>query len=252
MLMKHFLAISLTVFSVTTQAFDYFDEGINYWDDEESVKIHESVQKKDNVDTGNTSNFKWKDYLDTNNPEMFREGNHTPPIPFLYTGNNPTDENIELLLKYVKKKNEFISQFQNKIADYQRRKNGRSPLARKALASNTLKAINIAQSSKAIWFLMYYESSCPFCKKMFGVLKDLQSRGYYVEGKQIDSDPKGLTGRPVRVSLANKEEVKKLNIKGVPLLLVLNKSNKTQIKIQGFHTIEKINEAVKGTWNINL
>ena len=82
-------------------------------------------------------------------------------------------------------------------------------------------------------FRLYFESSCPHCKRMFQTMKDLQTRGYFVELKQIDKGPKGPMRLPFPVTYASRKEVKEKNINSWPTLFIGDLKKKIVLSPQG-------------------
>ena len=79
---------------------------------------------------------------------------------------------------------------------------------------------------------------------MFGTLAELQSRGFMVEARQIDNDPRGLENLPIPAQHAAPEEIREKNIQSVPLLLVGDLSKKTVYRLTGFQSVSSIFKAI--------
>ena len=85
-------------------------------------------------------------------------------------------------------------------------------------------------------FRLYFESSCPHCKRMFQTMKDLQTRGYFVELRQIDKGPKGPMRLPFPVTYASRKEVKEKNINSWPTLFIGDLKKKIVYRLKGYHS----------------
>ncbi len=75
---------------------------------------------------------------------------------------------------------------------------------------------------------------------MFGTLKTLQEKGFYVEARQIDSRSDGLENLPIPSTRATPEEVQKYKIQSVPYLLIGDLKNEVVYPMTGFQTPESI------------
>ena len=93
---------------------------------------------------------------------------------------------------------------------------------------------------------MYFDSTCPHCRKMFGTLAELQERGYLVDARQVDNGP--LIGIPpgIAVHQASPEELKIWDIKSVPVVLINDGRRKKIFRQVGYagadEIIQKLNQ----------
>ena len=137
--------ISLSPYEL--QAFEYFNRSIDYWNEKEPVKKeikpipienvgnrkktksypHDNLMTQESADQ-NHRKFNWDTYLNPQTMddlrEVFREGNHIPPTPLLEVTMNPTDKNIKNWLELVRRKNQFFTRLNQKMADYLNRNKG--------------------------------------------------------------------------------------------------------------------------------
>lgn len=231
----------------------YFDSKINYWGEKQSTNGPSSlvVEKTENSSEG--GKFPWKTYLDPKNKEFFREGDYTPPEPFMEIARNPTDENIKNWFEFMKKKNELARRLDDRVREYLV-KNGQSP---KTMTPETLASPSKAAARpqgpldpSRFKVRMYFESTCPHCRKMFGVLKRLQDEGVEVHALQIDRGPVPADEKVVPIDEATKEEIKKHGINGVPFLVVADTKRKALLPpIQGYHDYEEVISLLKNASN---
>lgn len=238
------------VFPIFTQAkaIEYFDSKIDFWGDKpptsESTKIPSVILEKQD------GKFPWKTFLDPKNKEFFKEGDYTPPEPFMEVARNPSDENIKQWFELMQKKNELQANLQVRMQEYMA-KNGRLQIA----GSGALTAVEAKPKSKVgnaevdptrFHVRMYFESTCPHCKRMFGVLKQLQNDGFQVEALQVDGGAVPSSEKIVPIGKADPEELKKHGIKGVPYMLIADTKRKALLPaIEGYHDFSEITELLR-------
>ena len=245
------LGWSFQAFAMTDVQFGYFGSKIEYWHDASekktaSIPPSKNPAKPQDENTSTNGPFPWKTYLDPKNEEFFKEGDYTPPEPFMEIVRNPTDENLKLWFAYIDKKNELAHRLQEKMRDYLEKNQvslgeaGRATLNAKVASLPQTEAI-----AKRYRFRMYFDSHCPHCRKMFGTLLDLQAKGFYVEAKQVDSDPRGLEGLGLPTSRASADEIKQKDIQSVPVLLIGDLETKTVYRLTGYQTVSDIFSALR-------
>jgi len=219
--------------------FKYFNDSIDYWSipkesGNNKSKI-EAVQKE--------KTFDWKKYQSPSNPEFFKEGNYIPPEPFMEIVRDPSDDNIKNWFQYIELKNKLATRLQKRLKDYTLRNTLKlDALEKESIlrASKSLKTV--PTHTKRYRFRLFVDSKCPHCKKMLKTAKSLQTDGYYIEIKQIDSDYAALSGLPILVEPASSAEIKRHKINSVPMLLVGDLKEKTIFKINGYRSrIEVLN-----------
>src|SRR5579885_1217717 len=100
----------------TAEDFQFFGSSIDYWNE---VGSKQAVGAKAPAATAkpgtstkeapaslpNAGWFPWQQYLDPKNKEFFREGDYTPPEPFMEIVRNPSDANLKLWFEYISRKN---------------------------------------------------------------------------------------------------------------------------------------------------
>jgi thiol-disulfide isomerase/thioredoxin len=226
---------------------EYFDSKIDYWGDKARIKDapKTEVSPTDKQD----GKFPWKTFLDPKNKEFFKEGDYTPPEPFMEVARNPTDDNIKQWFELMKKKNELQTKLQERMAEYMA-KNGDvkvpATITTAAPTPQNPKEKNVTLDPSRFRLRMYFESTCPHCRRMFQVLKRFQDSGFHVEALQVDSGPVPDAEKIVPISRAAPNDLKKHGIKGVPFLLVADTKRKALLPaIEGYHDFDEILRLLK-------
>lgn len=242
--MKKFVLLSAMVVLCIQNALslEYFDTRIDYWnkmpkESSQNAPPSPPVTKDSDHPTKEIKKFDWKKTLDPKNEEFFREGNHVPPAAFMELARDPSDLNIKNWFKLIEKKNKLSSRLQKRIAKYLKKNRKLEPNARQALVQNLKSLPQIKHDYKRFRFRMYFESSCPHCKRMVNTLKDLRDIGYFVEIKQIDKKPIAL---PFPTTPATKEELKAKNINAWPVLFIADSSKERIYRLNGFKSTQEI------------
>lgn len=224
----------------------FFDSKIDYWG--ENKKATNSPLVVEKTETPEGGKFPWKTFLDPKNKEFFREGDYTPPEPFMEIARNPSDENIKNWFELMKKKNELARRLDERVKEYLV-KNGQPPSIQPETLASPSKVSSRAQGPldpARFKVRMYFESTCPHCRRMFGVLKRLQDEGVEVHALQIDRGPVPADEKVVPIGVATQEEIKKHGINGVPFLVVADTKRKALLPpIQGYHDYEEVVSLLK-------
>lgn len=245
------VVISLSLRSSHGSEFQYFGTTIDYWNANsprpksvQSLPIVEKSPKENSSAvpiTEKESRFPWNTYLDPKNKEFFKEGEYTPPEPFMEIVRNPSDTNLKMWFAYIDKKNSLSDRLQTRMREYMEKNAfGISNDGKERWLEKTKTLTRTEPNVKRYRFRMYYDSHCPHCKKMFGTLKALQGKGFFVEARQIDNDPLGLQDIPVPTEHAMAHELKEKDIKSVPLLLVGDLEKKVIYRITGYQSVQNI------------
>ena len=251
------LTLSMAVVPAICEAseFQYFDGSINYWGKESKVE-GESVLKPDVTKskpeipkkeddaitiTKEKEDFQWNKYMDPNNKDFFREGDYTPPEPFMELVRNPSDQNIRMWFAYMERKNELANRLAKRMEEYAQKSGAAmAKEAKEKIVQATKQIPTPADDFERFRFRMYFDSKCPHCKRMFETLNDLQDRGYFVEARQVDSGSLDQIKSHVPVVAATGGELKQYNVTAVPLLLIGDLKNKKVYRQSGFMTPEQI------------
>lgn len=219
--------------------FQFFDKGVDFWNHAKPAEKTETTAKPS---AREATSFPWAQYLDPKNKEFFKEGDYTPPEPFMELVRNPSDYNMKMWFAYMDKKNELSDNLQRKMSQYlDSRPVGAEEKMYLAAKVENLQ-VNVGDT-KRYRFRMYFDSKCPHCRHMFETLSVLQSRGFFVEARQIDGgDAGGLSFSTVR---ATKAEIQGKDIKSVPLLLIGDLKKKVIYRMNGYQTVSDILRRLK-------
>ncbi len=244
------LALSLCIVG-NAQAFDYFGSKIDYWGDskkkEAPVVVKEQVTQveKKPVNESPPSNFDWKKQLDPKNDEFFKEGDYTPPAAFMELARNPTDQNINNWFKLMEKKNELQTRLSQRMQQYLSKTTKLAPIERQVM-TETAKNLAVTQDDYSRYrFRMYFESSCPHCKRMMETMKELQDSGFYVEIRQIDQNPRVAQALPFPVEMATPQELKEKEITSWPVLFVGDLKKKVTYRLNGYRSTQEVLSAIQ-------
>lgn len=247
------LAIGNATFSAASSDFQYFGAEIDYWHEKKTqpnpvtsvTKAPEPV-KNPPIASHSEGSFPWQTYMDPKNKEFFKEGDYTPPEPFMEIVRNPSDANLKLWFDYINKKNELVIRVQERMRDYLVKNSVQLEAPAKETMNARLAALPVTvPDAKRYRFRMYFDSHCPHCKKMFGTLSELQAKGFYVEAKQVDSGPLGMEGANIPSSRAAPGELKEKNIKSVPVLLIGDLQKKEVFRLTGYQTASAVFSAIQ-------
>ncbi len=255
--------------SLMADEFKYFGGEIDYWNDRTpdpkpamnrtkpptSTAMSETNGSKsgDKTPTGAAAGdqtkggsfsggaFPWHQYLDPKNKEFFKEGDYTPPEPFMEIVRNPSDSNLKMWFEYIGKKNELSGRLAARMQEYL----GKNAVS---IASDDRDRINAriaslprsAPNAKRFRFRLYFDSHCPHCKRMFETMADLQTRGYFVDARQVDRDARAVAGLPIPSEQASAAELQGKDIKSVPVLLVGDLTKKVVYRINGYQTTQQV------------
>ena len=252
------IAVNFATVSATAEAdaIKYFGKGIDFWNKEKTKAsdLKSGDDKEAPVDTattipanqtrevkGSQQKFNWSNQLDPENKEFFREGDYTPPEPFMELVRNPTDNNIRMWFAYMDKKNQLAQRLSQRMEEYAR---SNAPQIPKMDVTRIIAAAHrqpLADDEfERYRFRMYFDSQCPHCRHMFETLNELQDRGYFVEARQVDQGSLDGVQSHVAIVPAGRDEVKKYGITSVPLLLVGDLKAKKVFRQSGFITVEQL------------
>ena len=162
--------------------FSFFDSNIDYWHDQkkEDKGTGPNTREQKAVPPTADTKFDWKKHLDPNNKDFFREGDYTPPEPFMELVRNPTDENIKNWFAMIQKKNELSDRMSQRIQEYLAKNGGMEPQSKAILMDAKASLQKAPPEASRYRFRFYFDSQCPHCRRMFETISDLQARGYYV------------------------------------------------------------------------
>ena len=224
--------------------FGYFSGVIDYWhEDTRSTALPEPTPAPSDAVSTRKEHFAWHKYLDPKNPEFFREGDYTPPDPFMEIVRNPSDENLKNWFAYIGKKNELARNLEIRIQEFAAKKVGITAERKAELGAKVREVARVDPGAKRYRFRLYFDSHCPHCRKMLETLSDLQRRGFFVEARQLDAAT--VRDLPFHVDRAQGHEVTERNIKSVPLLLVGDLTKKVIFRIEGYKTAAEVTQALQ-------
>lgn len=241
------VALFIGLEAASAKELQYFDAKIDFWNEgAKSKPVPETVPLKK---VEEKSDFAWKTYLDPNNKEFFREGDYTPPEPFMEVARNPTDENIKNWFDLMAKKNELSARLEARMREYMAKNSVGEPQILSAEITGQRRPPRKKQTPvdpSRFKVRMYFESTCPHCRRMFAVLERLQAEQIQVEVVQIDSGPLPEDGKRLPRASFDRADLKKHNISGVPFLLIADLKRKALLpSVQGYHDFGEVMELLR-------
>ena len=245
-LARNFLALvsSALSFGSAARAEDltFFEQGINYWHAPVAEKASVSAKPTAKAEASVSQPFDWHKYLNSERNEFFKEGDYTPPEPFMEVARRPTDENLARWFEYVEMKNALAQRLGARMEDFVKQHGGSMQANQVSAQSHPPIPQPVRETGKdsQLHVRMYFDSTCPHCRKMFGTLAELQERGYLVDARQVDNGP--LIGIPpgIAVHQASPEELKIWDIKSVPVVLINDGRRKKIFRQVGYAGADEI------------
>lgn len=216
-----------------------------------TTTTNEFQTKKDQKKTKGKS-FNWDKYLNPKHDEFFKEGNYSPPAPFMELARNPNDQNIKNWISYNKKKNELNTRLQRRMKEYlSKNAHSISEYPKTVALFNSKKRDFIPKFDPARFRVrMYFSSTCPHCKRMFKTLEELQAQGIFVEAHQTD-DKLFRPQYSLPTVKASKEDIKKHQISSVPFTLIADLKKKVLYPpVRGFQDTNQIIKLLKEAQNL--
>lgn len=230
-----FYGSSIGLLLLSSQGFglSYFSNEIDYW---KAKKAKEAATKEIKKKKG----FQWEKYLDPKHDEFFKEGDYTPPKPFMELARDPSDQNIKNWFSVIEKKNELMRRLQAHVKAYLEKNGKKIKPKEKALLEQQVRSIEPSDADiKRFRFRLYFDSQCPHCEKMMTSMGEIKKRGYFVEIRQIDNKKAGFP-IPFPLQKATKKELKAKKIEAWPVLFVADTSKKKLYRINGYHPSHSI------------
>lgn len=259
-MLKQLLCSILIISPSYSSELDFFQKNenkIDYWNEyrksepKAPKKIIETAKKQ----ISPKKKYSWKTYLKPKSiddlKEVFREGDHTPPVPLLIGIQNPSYENAKNWLSYIRLKNRLSGPFLDKIKEVKlSEQNPKRKVAIQNIERRVMQNAVIARDWDRFRFRMYFDSSCPHCKRMFATLGELKKRGFYVEAIQVDSGPSPRVDVPI--FRASPNELEKYKNERVPFTLVADiKRNQLVGPVRGYHSISSVISFLKQVRSVN-
>lgn len=252
-------AVGTSAGAALAEEVSFFSGGIDYWKEapsppalqasrhEEPAKVESepppaSIEETAKLKPAEAERFDWRPFLDAKNIEFFREGDYTPPEPFMEIMRDPSDANLRMWFAYIERKNALTQRLAARMDDYARRHGSSMSQQEKARVETVASQLprTDARDYRSLRFRMYFDSTCPHCQKMFSTLNSLQELGYFVEARQIDSGSLAHIRASVPIQQATPAEVKGFQIRSVPFLLIGDMHKGTVYRQTGFATPEEI------------
>lgn len=223
--------------------FEYFDSNIDYWNEKPKSKAQE--KQIQSVETKSSKKkFNWDKYLDPENDEFFREGDYTPPAPFMEVYRRPTKKNVLLWDKYIKKKNLIHKRALKNMKKYL------SPnvVSPQIIAQEKRQVTNeksITQIFKGKWIVFYFDKNCPHCEKMYPIINKLSMSGAVVQAVRLDTGNGIVSGLGVPWQRIKKGEQQRLKINVTPTTLIVEEETKKVKKLTGNRSLFEILKEAK-------
>ncbi len=216
----------------------YFDGGLDYW--RAGRPERQQVSPPPAVDPRKTE-FDWSRYLDPSHDEFFREGDYTPPAPFMAVARNPSDENLRHWFTYIEAKNTVASRLQGRMQEFLGgRASGNAGVSpRGPRVAPDPKIAEVIPGQFVVRF--YFESTCPHCRRMAPEVARLHDLGFAVEARQVDDAPapeEFSVGVPAQRS--TDEEIHRYGIQSVPLLLIADLKSKAVYRVSGYQAADNV------------
>jgi hypothetical protein len=242
-----FLALGHIKAAVSEDGFQYFKNSeIDYWKENQVQGEKPSLPVVSSAKSA--SAFPWKKYLDPKNEEFFKEGDYTPPAPFMEIARNPSDDNIANWFKYLELKNALTHRLQERLEAYGAQHVSTTAFEQAVIPKAPVQP-QVEVDAKRFRLRLYFDSKCPHCQKMMKTIGELSQLGFWIELRQVDSDLSIRSQIPFPVSSATPKELKQYQIEGVPLLLVGDLKRGTFFKIQGEQPTDAVLQAIRSEPN---
>ena len=224
---------ALLVFSAEAQG-GIFKEGIRFFEEPSAAP---KAEPEKTTPAPKAKPFSWSDQLDIEKDQFFKEGDYIPPAPLIEALRRPTKENIENFEKWQAMRNLLLERYEAARLQYVA-KNGASIPRAPALAEVNTGDINKYR------YLFYFESTCPHCHAMFQTINEMVRGGAYVEAIRIDKGEGEVRGLEIPWSFAKPDELKKLNVKAVPVLVAIDEKTKRAYQMTGKKTVREILQVI--------
>jgi hypothetical protein len=204
-----------------------FEGGVKFFEEDERKSQAKSLEEK----TQDEKKFDWKSQMDIENDQFFREGDYIPPAPLLEALRRPTKENIVMFDKWNEARNQLLERYEAARAKYVGGEKARIPSTESAKAPANLKKFR---------FAFYFDAACPHCHEMFETINQLAQRGIYVEAIRVDRRDQEVRGLAIPWVAATPEELKKINLKAVPMTVAFDDKTKKAYQFTGKKSISEL------------
>lgn len=230
--------IVIAIFAISNAKAGIFSEGVKFFEDTSSNQ--KSVEKTPQTASQKKS-FSWNEQLNIENDQFFKEGDYMPPAPLVEALRRPTKENILNFEKWQEMRNLLLQRYEIARSQYVRQTGNNLPVA-------DMPVLEVSEKDlEKYHYAFYFESTCPSCHAMFQTINQMVQRGVYVEAIRVDKgegegEVKGLN---IPWSYAKPEELKKLNLKSVPVLVAIDEKTQKAYQMTGRKSIKEILQAIK-------
>lgn len=213
-----------------------FSDGVRFFDEAPSKPkaIPEKLETEQK-----TKPFNWNDQLNIEKDQFFKEGDYTPPAPLVEALRRPTKENILNFEKWQEMRNILLQRYETARAQYMGKGGVQVPRAEAPVLDVDEREI------EKYHYIFYFESTCPSCHAMFQTINQMVQRGVYVEAIRVDKNENEVKGLDLPWSYANPEELKKLNLKAVPVLVAIDEKTKKAYQMTGRKSIKEILQVIR-------
>ena len=213
----------------------YFDQNIDYWSARSNQ--NQNLQPSNSKNADAPAAFNWQKYLDPKSDDFFREGDYTPPAPFMEVARNPSDENLRNWFAYIATKNAVAARLSSRMEAFTQAK-FQDPSAVDHSANIPIEVkkgepINIER----FFIRFYFDSQCPHCQRMAREIEKLRRLGFQIEARPPLKVP---------VQYATAEELHRIGIQSVPMLLIADQQGKGVYRVSGYQSAEAVMQGLSG------
>lgn len=228
--------IALALFVVSNANAGVFSEGVKFFDESKSPDktTSENAQKE-----SKKKPFSWNDQLNIENDQFFKEGDYMPPAPLVEALRRPTKENIMNYEKWQEMRNVLLQRYEFARSQYVGKTGNNAPMPEAPVLEVSERDL------EKFHYIFYFESTCPSCHAMFQTINQMVQRGVYVEAVRVDKGDGEVKGLNLPWSYAKAEELKKLNLKAVPVLVAIEEKTQKAYQMTGRKSIKEILQAIK-------
>lgn len=213
-----------------------FSEGVKFFD--EAKPSQKPIPEKTQIETQKKP-FSWNDQLNVENDQFFKEGDYIPPAPLIEAMRRPTKENILNFEKWQEMRNVLLQRYEVARSQYVGKTGNPAPVP-------DIQVLEVSEKELSNYhYIFYFESTCPSCHAMFQTINQMVQRGVYVEAIRVDHGDSEVKGLDLPWIFAKPEELKKLNLKAVPVLVAIDEKTQKAYQMTGRKSIKEILQAIK-------
>lgn len=212
-----------------------FSDGVRFFDDGPSAPktvIEKPIQPLKNP------KFNWNDQFDIEKDQFFKEGDYTPPAPFIEALRRPTKDNILNFEKWQALRNLLLQRYEAARTQYVEQTGVNIPKVSAPVTDGDERDL------EKYHYVFYFESTCPSCHSMFQTINEMVQRGVYVEAVRVDKTENEVKGLDIPWNFARPDEIKKLNLKAVPVLVAIDEKTKKAYQMTGKKSIKQILQVI--------